>query len=104
MCGLCAALPAEQILFVGPARDVSHHIRRGTLSQLRGEATWAIPDLPNVTVTRPLKLFPNTLAAGRKINERISRSHIRQTAAADWDHQIPFSGSIHMMPSTWWDT
>ena len=79
---LCAAyarrFPHSKILFVGLPRDISHHIRRGTLSRLREEATWTVADLPNITVTRPLKLFPNTLERGRRLNEQIARAHIRR--------------------------
>ncbi len=81
---LCAAYarryPQSKILFVGLARDVSHHVRRGTPGALRGQATRTLPDLPNITITQPLKLFPNTLAAGRSLNERAARSHIRGVA------------------------
>lgn len=81
---LCAAyarrFPQSKILFVGLPRNVSHHVRRGTLAQMRGEATRAVPGLPNITVTRPLKLFPDTLAAGRRLNESLARAHIRGVA------------------------
>ena len=81
---ICAAyarrFPQSKILFVGLPRDVSHHARKGTLRQLRTAGTWTVTDLPNITVTRPLKLFPNTLAAGRALNERGMRVHIRRVA------------------------
>ncbi len=81
---ICAAyarrFPQSKILFVGLPRNVSHHLRRGTLRQLREEATWTVADLPGITVTRPLKLFPNTLAAGRELNERGMRAHVRHAA------------------------
>ena len=81
---LCAAyarrFPQNKILFVGLPRDVSHQLRRGTLRQLRDEATWTVADIPNITITRPLKLFPNRLSGGRILNEAISRAHIRREA------------------------
>ncbi len=39
-----------------------------------------MPDLPNITVTHPLKILPNSLAAGRRFNEAVARRHIRRVA------------------------
>src|SRR5260221_5390437 len=81
---LCAGLArrgqTRKILFVGLPRDLSHQIRKGRLAELRGEATWSPPGLPNITVTRPLKLAPNSLLAGRKLNEALMRRHVRTVA------------------------
>ncbi len=78
--GLAKRFPAMKILFVGLPRNVTHHLRRGTLGALRGEATWTVPGFPNITVTRALKLFPDSLRAGRLLNEAISRRHILSVA------------------------
>jgi glycosyltransferase involved in cell wall biosynthesis len=72
--------PQIKILFVGLARDVSNDIRRGRLNAFHKEATWCVPELPNVTVTRPLKLLPNTLSASRKVNEAMVRRYVRRVA------------------------
>jgi teichuronic acid biosynthesis glycosyltransferase TuaH len=81
---LCASLARRfsdrKILFVGLPRDVSHQLRRGRLSGLRRPTPRTVPGLPNITVTHPLKLFPNSLEVGRRLNEALARSHVQQAA------------------------
>jgi len=81
---LCAALarrfPEMKILFVGLPRNVSHGLRHGKLAELGGKATRTLPDFPNITVTHALKLFPDSMDAGRRCNERMARGHIRRVA------------------------
>jgi teichuronic acid biosynthesis glycosyltransferase TuaH len=84
---LCAGLskrhPDIKILFVGLARDFSHHLRRGRFMEMRRAArtrTRSVPGLPNITVVQPLKLLPNTLRAGRRFNEFMARANIRRAA------------------------
>ncbi len=78
---LARRFPGTRILFVGPARDVSNNLRRGRWRGLGGgTATWTVPATPNVTVTRPVKLLPNSLAAGRWFNARLLRQHVRRVA------------------------
>ena len=80
---LARRFPETKILFVGPARDVSNNLRRGRLRELRGTVaatTWTVPATPNVVVTRPLKLLPNSLAAGRWCNAGLLRQHVRRVA------------------------
>ena len=77
--GLARRFPERRILFVGLPRDVSHSLRRGRLPALRG-ADEAVPGLPNITLTRPVKLLPNTLTAGRRLNEALFRAHVRGAA------------------------
>ncbi|MGC9259890.1 MAG: glycosyltransferase [Phycisphaerae bacterium] len=81
---VCAELarryPDMQILFVCPPRDVSNAIRTRRLGSLRGPNNWHPEGFPNITVTRPLKLLPSTLAAGRWINDFMARAHIRRAA------------------------
>ena len=79
--GLARRYPAAKILFVGLSRDFSNRIRRGRLFTSDGEVTTTVPGLPNVTVTKPLKLLPNTLKWGRWLNERLMRRHVRKAAA-----------------------
>jgi glycosyltransferase involved in cell wall biosynthesis len=77
---LCAALarrfPDTKILFVGLPRNVSHNIRHGNLKALGAKATYALPDFPNITVTHALKLFPDSIPAGRRFNEFMARRHV----------------------------
>src|SRR5437879_1700756 len=75
---LCAGLarrhPNSRILFVGLPRDLSHDLRHGKIDSLRTSAAWTVPGSPNITVTRPLKIAPDTLALGRRINETLFRA------------------------------
>jgi hypothetical protein len=70
---VCAELarryPDMRILFVCPPRDVSNAIRTRRLGLLRGPNNWHPEGFPNITVTRPLKLLPSTLAIGRWVND-----------------------------------
>lgn len=79
---LCAGLarrhPNMKILFMGRPRDVSHQIRKRKFAEVRGRASYPAPGHPAITITHPLKLLPNTLAAGRKVNEALERAHIRK--------------------------
>ena len=81
---ICARLthryPALKILFVGLAFNVSRHLLRGSLRDLRGQITRQIPEYPNITVTHPLKFFPDSVSIGRKINEWIARFQVRRMA------------------------
>ena len=81
---VCAELarryPDMQILFVCPPRDVSNALRTRRLASLRGPNNWHPEGLPNITVTKPLKLLPSTLAVGRWINEFMARVHVRRAA------------------------
>ena len=77
--GLAQRYPEHKILFVGTPRDFSNQVRRGQLN-LHDRTSHQLADFPNITVTRPLKLLPNTVAAGRRINAAMERSHIRREA------------------------
>ncbi len=81
---LCSSLarrfPDRKILFVGMPWDVTRHLRRGTLRELRKPITWKIPALPNITVAHPLKFFPESFKIGQWLNEWISRIQLRRTA------------------------
>lgn len=78
--GFARRFPDRKILFIAPARDVSNRLRRGRLSELRGKATWKVPGFANITVTQPLKLVPNSLSVGRRLNEAMARAHVRHAA------------------------
>jgi glycosyltransferase involved in cell wall biosynthesis len=82
---LCAALanrhPTMQILFVAPPRDWSNRVRRWRRStEPQGATTETAPGFNNIWITRPLKLLPNSLPAGRQFNELLFRHHVRRTA------------------------
>ena len=81
---VCAELakryPDRKILFVAPPRDVSAWIRTRERSLIDGPTTWSVPSSPNITVTRPLKLLPNSIAIGRSINEALARRHVNRVA------------------------
>lgn len=77
--GLARRFPEHKILFVGLPRDVTNDLRHGRLPAL-GDADEVVPGLPNITLTRPIKLLPNTLAAGRRFNEKLFRSHVQRAA------------------------
>lgn len=79
--GLARRYPSSKILFVGLPRNVSHRLRRGDLSVLQSDAVNTVPGYPNISVLHPLKLFPNTLTLGRRLNEWIARRQIAQAAA-----------------------
>lgn len=75
--GLAKRFPEMKILFVEPPRDVSHHLKKRSLAPLREGATRVLPDFPNITITKPLKLLPNSLKAGQQINQRLARKHLK---------------------------
>ncbi len=77
LCDLLARrYPDRKILFVGRPRDFSNRVRRGRWRDDGPPTTWRVPGSPNVTVTRPLKLLPNTIAIGRRFNDWLARRHI----------------------------
>lgn len=79
--GLARRHPDARVLFVGLPRDLSHDLRRARVcGGGRQPATRPAPAPENVTVTRPLKLFPNSLAAGRVANRWLFRVHVARAA------------------------
>ena len=72
--------PDNRILFVGLPRNVSHNLRHLRVRALNEPATWNPLGLANVTVTRALKLLPDTLPIGRRINEWMVRRHVNGVA------------------------
>jgi len=77
--GLARRFPGSKILFVGLPRDISNDLRHGRMPHLGG-GDETVPGLPNVTLTRPPKLLPNTLALGRRFNEALFRAHVKGAA------------------------
>jgi glycosyltransferase involved in cell wall biosynthesis len=78
--GFARRFPDRKILFVGLPRNASHALRHGQLRALKRQSTYPVPDLPSITVTHPLKLWPNTLTLGRRLNEAQMRRHILRIA------------------------
>jgi len=77
--GLARRFPERKILFVGLPRNVTNDIRHGRLPNFN-EADRTVPGLPNITLTRPLKLLPDTLGWGRRLNEALFRASARAAA------------------------
>lgn len=81
---LCSAFaarfPDRKILFVSPPLDVSNHLRHGRLRALRPQPAAAPRDYPNISITRAIKLFPNTLHVGRLLNQMLERRHVANAA------------------------
>lgn len=76
--GLAERFPDSKILFVEPARDFSHQLRSGSLSALREPAFETLDEFPNIILTRPLKLWPNSFEMGRKQNQAAMQRHLRK--------------------------
>ena len=66
------------ILFVAPPRDVSHALRTRNFAAIAAGRAWHPTGLPNITVYRPLKLFPNSIPPLRLLNEWLTRIQIRR--------------------------
>jgi teichuronic acid biosynthesis glycosyltransferase TuaH len=81
---VCAELarrhPDCKILFVGLPIDVSNRARRGKLGELFGRHTRPVEGYPNIVLTHPVKLLPNTMKVGRRVNEAMFRRHVRRAA------------------------
>ncbi len=74
--GLARRFPECKILFVGLPINVTNDIRRRRLPKWK-EADRTVSGLPPITLTRPLKLLPDTLGWGRRLNEALFRRHVR---------------------------
>ncbi len=83
---VCAELarrsPSRRILFVGVQRNLLRCLVRGEWAALWRDPTWQVPDHPNITVTTPLRVFPERYDWGRRGNEWITRRHLRKVAAS----------------------
>jgi teichuronic acid biosynthesis glycosyltransferase TuaH len=81
---VCAELarrhPQSKVLFVGLSRNLSRDLRHGRIAALRKQATVRLTGFTNIVVTHPLKLLPDTLAWGRKLNEQSFRRHVQRVA------------------------
>jgi teichuronic acid biosynthesis glycosyltransferase TuaH len=80
--GISKRFPSAKILFVEPPRDISNHLRRGSLEPLYQQATQNPEGFPNITLFRPLKFWPNSLHSGRRWNERQAKRQIKQQMRA----------------------
>ena len=83
---VCAELTQEnkkrRILFVGVQRNLLRCLRRGDWRTILQNPTWRVPEHPHVTVTTPLRVMPERFVLGRKINEWITRRHVRRVASS----------------------
>lgn len=81
---LCAEwlrrFPEMRILFVGRCRDFSHALRKGRCDGIAMPRLVRNPEYAGLTVLKPSKVFPNTLRAGRFLNECSFRSQVRAAA------------------------
>jgi glycosyltransferase involved in cell wall biosynthesis len=79
---VCAELarrhPRMRILFLGVQRNVWQHIKRGQWRELLEDPLWQVPDLPNIYITRPLRIAPERFWWGRKFNEVLTYLHLRR--------------------------
>ena len=78
--GLARRFPDSKILFVGLARDFSNAVRRRDFSELGQKTLQAVSDHPNIWTTRPPKIAPDSVAGGRRLNERMFRAHVGKMA------------------------
>lgn len=76
---LAKRFPDKRILFVGLTRDFSHELRTGKVLRRRKVASSA-SQIPNVSLTNPPKLLPNSIPFCRRINEWMFRVHVRRAA------------------------
>jgi teichuronic acid biosynthesis glycosyltransferase TuaH len=78
---VCAALarrhPEMRIVFVGLPRNVGQHLKAGKIRPLFERSTNSVPNLQNITVTRPWRIGPETYDWGLKWNELLYRRHLR---------------------------
>lgn len=77
--GFLRRFPDLRILFVGLPRDVSHAVRSGHLAAVRAPQLLHPPGYPAITLCRPAKYLPTSLALGRRCNDWVFR---RTVAAA----------------------
>ena len=78
--GLAKRYPKSKILFVAPPRDYLHNLLKGKFLTLLERSAWVVPEFPNITVIRPPKFLPNSVAWARTINEIIERAYVRSFA------------------------
>jgi glycosyltransferase involved in cell wall biosynthesis len=70
--------PDRRILFVGLPRNVSNALRRGRIGEAFSSPKPKSASRENILITSAIKLLPNTLTAGRRINEMLLRRHLRR--------------------------
>ena len=78
--GLTRRFPEMKILFVGVQRNILRHTARGDLRTLLTDPLRQVEGFPNVYVTRPLRFALESFDSGRRLNEAITRSHVRRAA------------------------
>ena len=81
---VCATLarrhPSMKILFVGIPRHAPNLVRSLNLKPLFSNPSWQVPEFPNITVTKPLRLGIDSTESGMHLNQRLYRNHVQAMA------------------------
>jgi glycosyltransferase involved in cell wall biosynthesis len=67
-----------RILFVGMPRNVGQHLKARKIAPLLAPSTVTVREFPNITVTRPWRVGPETYDWGLRWNERLCRKHLQR--------------------------
>ena len=82
---ICDALlrrfPHMRLLFVERARDVSHAVRTLRFSDLGRPALRQVREFPGLSIFSPIKLLPNSLSSGRRINALLLRRDLQRISS-----------------------
>jgi teichuronic acid biosynthesis glycosyltransferase TuaH len=78
---ICAELarrhPQMKILFLGVGRNVSRHLAKLDFGTLLRSPTISIQGYPNITFTRALRVGWERFECGMRLNQAITRTHLR---------------------------
>ena len=81
---LCAEwlrrFPQMRILFVGRSRDFSHALGHRDWAAARGANLQKLPEYPGLTLLKPRKWWPNSVACGRRFNRWSFLAQVRRAA------------------------
>jgi teichuronic acid biosynthesis glycosyltransferase TuaH len=69
--------PEMRLLFVGRSKDVSHAVRSCSTEGLRRPLLEFSSEYKGLAILNPVKLFPNSLGSGRRLNLWMLQSQIR---------------------------
>lgn len=76
--GLARRYPEMRILFVGLPRHAVRLLQAGEFQPLLGPGNAAVPGLPQVTVTRALRVGPERYDWGVRLNQELTLRHVRR--------------------------
>ena len=71
--GIACRHPECKVMYVGLPRNLSHQLRHGKFRETRTPAVSFVADIPNLTILRPLKIAPDSLVWGLRLNEIMAR-------------------------------